>query len=469
MSRSRIIRPVRGATTTLGRRSFLRGSLGASAICLGLPVLDMMLNDHATAFANGDSMPVRFGVYYWGGGVVRDTWVPTQTGFDYALPDSLQPFAELRDYLTLLTGTNHRNSSPGHIPARGIVLSASHDPNTSIDGVGTWRGQNHPEPSIDALVAEHWEGLTPFTSVEVGICRKGPYQSNSSWKRGGDVYNRHEPDPRALYDRLFAGGVEEGTDPGSLGASRQLGQSMLDVVMEDTHRLQDRLGANDRQRMEQHLEGLRAIERRLDDWEISCQLPDSPNTMDYGDGSSNEQKEAKSRVMSDLLATALACDLTRIFSYEWSATQSGAVYWEAGVDEEHHEYNHNHSQGAGMQAITRFIMRNYAYLAEALRQLPEGSGNVLDNTLILGTSAHAIAGSHNYTDHPYALVGKAGGGLIAGQHWRHPNPDGNEDAPKVLMTAVRALGLDQESLGQAGGPGGVADRVVTDGFGDVLV
>lgn len=468
MSRSRIIRPVRGATTSLGRRSFLRGTLGASSVCVGLPLLDVMLNDHATALANGDDLPVRFGVFYWGGGVVHSTWIPEQTGYDWALPDSLTPFAELREYLTLITGTNHQNSSPGHIPARGIALSASHDPDTSIEGVGTWRGQKHPEPSVDALVAEHWEGLTPFTSVEVGICRKGPYKSNSSWKRGGDVYNRHEPDPRALYDWLFSGGVDDTTDFGQLGVSRQLGQSMLDVVMEDTNRLNARLGANDRQRMEQHLEGLRAIERRLDDWEVACQLPDSPATMDYGDGGSNEQKEAKAQVMSELLATALACDLTRIFSYEWSATQSGAVYWEVDVGEEHHQYNHDHSQGEGMQAITRFIMSNFAYLAEALRQRTEGASNVLDNTLILGTSAHAIAGSHNYNDHPYVLVGGAGGGINAGLHWRHPNPGGNRESPKVLLTAVRAVGIEQASLGQQGGPGGVSDRVVNEAFNEVL-
>ncbi|MCA9651778.1 MAG: DUF1552 domain-containing protein [Myxococcales bacterium] len=468
MTTKRIVRPAFGTTTRLGRRSFLRGSLGASAVCLGLPLLDIMVNDHATALAGGDPLPVRFGVFYWGGGVVRDTWVPTETGQGFALPDSLQPFAELRDYLTLITGTNHHNSSPGHIPARGIALSASHDPNTSIEGVGTWRGQNHPEPSVDALVAEHWQGLTPFTSVEVGICRKGPYKSNSSWKRGGDVYNRHEPDPVALYDRLFSMGVGEGEDFGSLGASRQLGRSMLDVVMEDATRLQARLGANDRQRMEQHLEGLRAIERRLDDYAASCQQPGAPAGLDYGDNGSNEQKEAKAQVMSELLAAALACDLTRIFSYEWSATQSEAVYWEVGIDQEHHQYNHDNSQGDGMKAITRFIMQSYAYLAEALRQRPEGAGTVLDNTLILGTSAHAIAGAHNYTDHPYLLVGGAGGGIKAGQHWRHPNPGGNEDAPKVLLTAVRAVGVEQEALGQVGGPGGVADRRVSEAFGEVL-
>jgi hypothetical protein len=83
-----------------------------------------------------------------------------------------------------------------------------------------------------------------------------------------------------------------------------------------------------------------------------------------------------------------------------------------------------------------------------LRQKTEGTGNVLDNTLILGTSEHANANQHNWTDHPFFLVGKAGGRIRAGQHYRHPNPGSNYDAPRVLLTAVRAVGVPLERLGQ---------------------
>jgi hypothetical protein len=454
----RSVRPQR-----LARRTFLRGALGTGSVCVGLPLLDIMLNDHADALAGGKALPQRFGIFYWGGGIVHSGWVPAETGMDWTLPYCLEPFADVRELVTLVTGTNHRGSSPGHIPARGIALSNSHDPDTSIEGVGTWRGQNHPEPSADAIVAQAFNGSTPFSSVEIGICRTGPYRSNSSWQAGGSNYNRHEEDPVALYDRLFGGAINTpDPDYSVLGASQQMSQSMLDVVMEDAADLSARLGATDKQRIEQHLDGLREIERRLQDFTASCTAPDAPQPADYQDGSTNEQKEPKAQLMSDLLAVALACDLTRVFSYEFSGTQSTTHYWEVGVNMEHHEYNHQEPGGQGMLDITRFIMSNFGYLADALAAMPEGGGSVLDNSLIVGTSEHAIAGNHNYTDHPFIMLGGAGGRIRAGMHYRHPNPGGNNDCPKAMLTAIRAVGVPLESYGQAGGPGGVADRIVYD-------
>lgn len=465
----KIIKPRRSvAPQRLARRTFLRGTLGAGTVCMGLPLLDIMLNDHADALAGGEAMPLRFGIWYWGGGIVHSAWVPETTGYDWTIPYSLEPFADLRQYLTLVTGTNHQGSSPGHIPARGIALSNSHDPDTSIDGVGTWRGQNHPEPSADALVAEALSGATPFSSVEIGICRTGPYQSNSSWQAGGSNYNRHEENPVELYDRLFGMGTNKpDPDYSVLGTSTQLSKSMLDVVMQDAQQLSAKLGAADKQRIEQHLDGLREIEHRLDNFTASCAAPDAPADADYQDGSTNEQKQAKAQLMSDLLAVAFACDLTRVFSYEWSATQSTTHYWEVGVNMEHHEYNHQNPQSQGMMDITRFIMDNFAYLAGALSQMTEGAGTVLDNTLIVGTSEHAVAGSHDYTDHPFMMVGGGGGNIKAGLHYRHDNPGSNNDCPKAMLTAIRAVGVPLESYGQVGGPGGVADRVVTDSIGEL--
>lgn len=83
-----------------------------------------------------------------------------------------------------------------------------------------------------------------------------------------------------------------------------------------------------------------------------------------------------------------------------------------------------------MLDITRFIMGNFVYLAEALAAMPEGGGSLLDNSLIVGTSEHAIAGNHSYTDHPFVMVGGAGGRIRTGMHDRHPNAGGNDDCPK---------------------------------------
>lgn len=452
-----------GNKARLHRRTVLRGMVGGASVAVALPLLDVMVNGEATRLANGQELPKRFGVFYWGGGIVHDTWVPSTTGMGWELPQSLTPFSSIKDYVTLITGTQHQGSSPGHIPARGIALSSSHDMTICQgDCVGTYRGQDHPEPSVDTLVANAWDGQTPYKSVEVSICQKGPYKNNSSWQAGGTTYNRHEPKPGAVFDRFFGDGFT--TDPGLLETTTAMELSMLDVVMEDAKRLSGKLSYDDRMRMEQHLEGLRSIEQRLQDLgNVSCQAPDAPVQADFGDGGANEQKQAKSELQSQLVAAVLACDLTRVFSYEWSATQSEAVYWEVGSSKEHHQLNHDSPTGQEMRDICHFIMQNFAYLANQIAAYAvPGGGNLLDHTLIFGTSEHASAGSHNYNDHPMIFVGKAGGSIKAGMH--HRVEGSNKDAPKVLLTAVRAVGVEASSIGQADSDG---PRLATETISEV--
>lgn len=458
MAPAPIVRSVQ--SQQLSRRSWLRGALRGTAVMVGLPVLDIMLNDGGSALAQGTPLPLCFGTFHWGCGINHQAWLPSTVGKDYQLPYAFENFADLKDYLTLITGFNHPNSSPGHIPARGIALSSSHDM-TICQGecVGVYRGQNHPEPSVDVIVRDAWAGQTKLDALELGICRIGPYRSNSSWGTGGTAYNRHEPAPQALWDRLFSAGPAPDPSSELLAVSTKFEQSMLDAVMGDVSSLQQRLGARDRQRLEQHLEGLRAIEKRLQapGGGLACPAPERPQRGDFGDEGTHEDKEPKNDVMASLLTTALACDMTRVFSYEWSANQSTTVYWEVGVNTEHHQYSHDAQGGQGYKDICRFIMKNCAVLARKLKEHTEGDGNLLDRTLILGTSEHANAAAHDYVDHPYFMVGKAGGNIAAGQHYRHP--DGNNlDAPKILLTAVRAVGVERESLGQQSSD---AQRVAT--------
>lgn len=437
------------------RRVFLRGAFAGLGVSVGLPVFDMMLNNNGDALAQGGTLPIRFGVFYWGGGISVPYWTPPTTGTTWT-SESLSPFDGIKPYVTVLTGFRHSYSSPGHIPARGIALSSSHDL-TVCQGscVGTYRGQNMPEPSLDALVVESWKGQAKFDLVAIGISRLGPYSSNSSWNRGGTTYNRHEPSPAALYNRLFSAGVPNRPMP-IIETTTAFEKSMLDAVIGDANTLKLKLGSSDKLRLESHLEGLRSLEARLQLREkmpalslAACSQPGAPPSKNFGDGSTHEEKEAKSQLMSELLASALACDLTRVFSYEWSATQSQAYYWEVGSNEEQHEFNHREPQTANYAKTITFTMKNFAYLAQKLKEKPEGGGNVLDRTLIFGTSEHGTAGFHDWNNHPLLLVGKAGGKIKSGIHHR----DLNGLAPQVMLTAVRAVGVDVPKLGQAGGTG----------------
>lgn len=446
----------------LTRRSFLRGALGGGAtVAVGLPLLEIMVNGNGTALAGGAELPMRFGTYYWGNGILHDAWVPSQTGFDWELPDALTPFGdrELRAYLTLVTGMNHRESSPGHIPARGISLSSSHNTTWVDDDVASgYRDQSMPEPTLDVIVREAWRGQAALRDeVHLAITQASPYHGNSSWNEGGSAYNPPETTPTALFDLLFAemaGGPPPGADPRETGLLRlraALGRSMLDAVMGDAARLRAKVGTSDRLRLEQHLESVRALERRLADYERRLDEPGPapPSCEAVRPGSDGADMREKAALMGDLLALGLACDLTRVFSYEWSANQSEFVYSELGIDGTHHDdISHNLAgRTDDMRAIQRLVMGGLAHLAAALRAIPELDGNVLDRTLVFATSEHANANSHDYRDHPLLLVGKAGGAIRAGQHFRHPSPDDNVAAPDVMLTAVRAVGVPQEALG----------------------
>jgi len=452
----------------LNRRTFLRGALASGAgVAIGLPMLDVMLNNNGSALADGGALPERFGTFVWGGGILHSAWTPNTTGFDWGASDSFRPFVDTNpllksDYLTLVTGLSHQGSSPGHIPARGITLSASHANRWTSGGAGPgYRGQGMPEPSIDSIVAEEWAGLASRRdSVHISIASDGPYEGNSSWRAGGTV-NEHEASPMRLFESLFGAG---GSTPPPTGdpiaaararLSNSVEGSMLDAVIEDTNQLKTRVSIEDRRRIDDHLEGLFALEIRVRDLEMRLRdggAVTGPVCEDVpGPRGAGSTLQEKSEVMAEILANALACDLTRVFSFEWSANQSEHVYSEVGVTGTHHnDITHNlGAHQADATNIQRLIMGGLAYLGEQLRLKEEaGGGNVLDRTLIFGTSEHASADGHNYNDHPLVFLGKACGRIRAGQHWRGSSSTG---ANKALLTAVRAVGVDRAYVGMEAG------------------
>lgn len=442
--------------TGLSRRAVLQAALTpcvSLGVSLGLPTLNVMLNENGTAFAEDNkAIPKRFGTYYWGCGIHYNSWIPSSTGYNWVLPEAFADFQDLKNYLTIMTNFSHRGSSPGHIPARGISLSASHDLTKGIPGAGTYRGQNHPEPSVDAIMSEAWKSETVFDMLGVSICRNGPYKSLTSWKSGGRS-NHQEPSPQKLYDRIFSVALPDNqtSDLSMLDTTSQLRISMLDAVKTDASRLRQQLGSEDRQRLDQHFDSIRALEIKLGGDAlngISCSQSDRPVQSHFGDGGTREQKEAKSQLMSDLIALAFSCDLTRVVAYEFSANQSEAVYWEVNeLGTHHNDISHGKAQKDPNKKITQFIMKNLAYFARKLSDISVGPDTLLDHTLIFGTSEHADAGAHNYSNHPLIFVGGGGGSINNGLHYKASS--GETNAGRVLLTAVRAMGIDRPTLGQA--------------------
>ncbi len=419
----------------LPRRTFLRGVGGT----LGLPILDAMLNGNGTALAAGAPLPKRLGVFFWGLGNRPLQWRPAGTGPDWALSEELAPLANVKSYVSVVSGLEIKGYAKGHHEGRAGSLTGGYSPMPAENGAyGSPAG-----PSIDQIAARAWTGKTPFSSVEIGISESGPGRKvvgSTAWRGPGRSYIPAEFSPRGLFNRLFAFKSPDG--------AKQLGmkKGILDLVTKDAAALRPRLGSKDRARLDGHLDGFRDLERSLDFSGVQCNVSVAAPTDSTGI-LTKEPLEERNKQMADILAMALSCDLTRSFTYQWSNMQAYTIYWQLGINDNHHTLTHDdrgtNFQFENVNKVTIFIMTQFAYLLERLKATPEGAGNLLDNSCIYATSEHGNASSHSLTEIPALICGKAGGALKAGVHYVSPK----ESTAKALLTCMRAVGLTVPSYG----------------------
>ncbi len=436
------------------RRTFLRGMLAGSAVSVGLPLLDIFLNDSGTAFAVGGGLPKRFGLFFWGNGILPDRWVPTGTGAGdaWTLSEQLAPLASVKDDITLVTGMSVKvpNVEPHTAGAAGILSGAP----LLLEG----DHRTFTMPSIDQVIAAELGGYTRFRSIEFGAAPKAGLSYN-----GPDNQNPPESSPKALFDRIFGGGFTLPGEDGVADPSLGLRRSVLDAVMEDAAQLQSRLGAADKARLDQHLTGIRELEKRIAWLEENppsleaCGIPATPAEI-YPDVEGRPQLSTKNRVMMDTLAMALACDQTRVFTNWFTYSVNNLLF--PGAPSGHHQLTHDEpGDQPEVNKIVKHIMEELRYTIEALRAVPEGDGTLLDNTILLATTDCSLGRTHSMDDFPIVLAGTAGGTFKKNFHYRSPS---KENASKVLLSIVR-------SLVPVAGSFGAADGRAEDGLGDIEV
>jgi hypothetical protein len=441
----------------LDRRTLLRGVLGGSTVSLGLPPLEAMLNTHGDAWAAGEAIPRRFGVWFWGCGVKLKYWVPagTDTAWDPTTREELAPLANLKPYLSLVTGMEAKSTqNSAHHTGACLVTTGTYDVPNSTPTAGQYG--NPAGPSVDQIAARAWDGKTRFSSLVVGVSRNG---INGGYFGGGNTSfnsptsrNPHECSPQLVFDRLFKGAL-----PASSGASaaaqRAVRQSLLDGVRADAATLRLRLGARDRARIDQHLEGIRQLEIQLKSLgDATCAAPARPGA--FPTDINHEELTKVHDAQTELMALALACDYTRAFSYEFSDMQSDPTLWEAGVPSGLHELTHNANMQDVVHKAVVFYMQKLASFLNRLKSVPIGAGNLLDYTCVLCTTEVAEGQTHSLRDIPMLLAGRAGGGLKGGIHYRSPNL---ESSNKVLLTALRSVGVPIAQLGN--GPAATSDSI----------
>jgi hypothetical protein len=429
------------------RRSVLRGILGGSTVAVALPLLDCFLDGHGEALASGLPMPTRFGTWFWGCGVNEDRWFPDKLGADYDLKDELKPIAPYKDKVTVFSKLNCAlGGRPNLVHWSGVMA-------TFTGAAPTQGGQNGGSaelPTIDCLVADHMGKGTRFRSLEVA--RTGnPAVSYSM--RAGSTVNPSEVDPVNLYRRLFGPGF---ADPNKADFTPDpeimLRDSVLSSVKDDRDDLLRTLGSADRQRVDQFFTSLREVEQQMamqlqkPPPAEACVVPKEPAKTELGPTWDVAMKNHE--LLGQLLVMALACNQTHVFNVALS--NAGSNLRKAGEPVSFHELTHEEpiDQKLGYQPKATFFMERsmetFATMLKMLDEVKEGSGTLLDHSLVLATSESNFAKIHSVDNLPIMVAGRAGGKWKSGQH-----VSGNGDpSSRVGLTIQQVLGMPVSSWGQ---------------------
>jgi hypothetical protein len=444
--------------SSLKRRAFLRGLAFGVPVAVGLPVLEKFLNGNGTAFADGEALPRRFGIFFWGNGrgIDASRWNPAATGTTWEVSPQLEPLAAYKQYLNVVSGTKVKlsNSPQGHHRGSVAILSGRDFITQPANGApyrSTFAG-----PSIDQTIAAVTGAMTPFKSLELGMSSKLVKGEGTTLQfishNGPDSGNQQEYDPAKLFDRIFAGGATGPTqDPELAKKAAEMKASVLDSVLADLNALETRVGARDKARLQQHAENIRAIEKRLGgggtNLSAECMNPTRPGAL--ATNPKGEPFEERVLAMSKVLSLALACDLTRVFSIQFSGSASNPVFHPIGITGGNHDITHQGAAGQeNVDKSTIWTMKQFGVFLGALESAVEGDSNLLKQSAIMATSDTSDGSAHSVDDYPILIAGSAGGFFKnPGVHYR----SNGENSSIALLSLVRSMGLQVTEYGADGG------------------
>ena len=432
----------------LSRRTFLRG-LGAS---VALPYLDAM----TPAFGAAAAPVTRVAFVYTANGVIMKDWTPTETGSGFVLPSTLTPIESFRDQTLVVSGLAHRNGEalgdgPGdHARAGATWLTGVHPKKTrGADIRNGW--------SIDQVLAEAIGQTTPLPSLEIGLqdvrmvggCDSGyscAYSNTISWSSPTTPLP-YESNPRRVFERLFGDG--ETTDPEARAIRLRQDRSLLDFVLDDTQRLAPTLGASDRNKLDDYLDSVREVERRIQNIERqdAVELP----SLDRPEGVPPTFEEHV-QLMSDLIAIAFQADLTRVVTLMYSREGGNRTYPSIGVPDAHHGLSHHQNNPEWIARLQKIDQHHVEMLARFLGKLQDAqdeTGSLLDHSMVLYGSSLSDSNRHTHDELPTLLVGGGSGMVRGGRHLRFP--DGTP-MTNLLLTMADGLGVSPERLGDSTGP-----------------
>ncbi len=447
----------------ISRRAVLKGV----GVTMALPLLDAMMPAR-TLFAQGAAAgkKLRFVaiemVHGAAGsttiGAKKNLWAPAATGNSFDLsPSSLSSLEPYRDYVTIVSNTDVRNAEAftapeiggDHFRSSAVFLTQSHCKQTQGSDL-------HAGVSIDQIFAKKHGQDTPIPSMQLcienvdqaGGCSYGyscAYTDSISWASPSQPLPMIR-DPRVVFDQLF--GV--GATPEDRKERRSEDRSILDWLGTSISRMKKDLGAADRARLNDYLDDVREIERRIQKVEArnasgeNRELPGAP--IGVPDSFSEHVK-----LMFDLQALAFASDITRVFAFKLGRDASNRAFPDSGYKGAFHSASHHQDKEdriLDFAKINTYHVSMIPYFLEKLKNTPDGDGSLLDNSVVLYGSPMGNSNVHNHKRVPLFLAGHAGGALKGNLHIKAT--DGTPLANAMLAMAQK-LDLDLPSFGDSTG------------------
>ncbi len=427
----------------LPRRTFLRG-LGAT---VALPLLDAMV----PAFASNAKQGPRLGFVYVPHGAVMARFTPDAVGRNFEFKDILKPLEPFRDRLNIVSQLHHRaaDSTAVHSLSPTTWLSGVRPKPTQ--GVDAYAGVTADQIAAAAIGQEtllpSMELATEDHSGLIGACDRDYgciYMNTLSW-RTHTTPMPMEINPRKVFERMFG----QGDSVEARLARRKEDRSILDAVTQQATGLQQTLGGHDRKKLDDYLEGVREIERRLSRAESQVAqnpdlvIPEAPPGIPFA-------YPDHVRLMYDLLALAYQGDITRVFTFMMAREVSNRTYPQVGVTEGHHAVSHHQNKPEKLEMNARIQNYHVGLFGEFLAKLDsieDGDGTLLDNTILLYGSNMSNSNQHDHYPLPALTVGGRGR-MTGGQHIMCPE---HTPMTNLLVSMLAKADVPLDHLGDSTG------------------
>lgn len=437
----------------ISRRQLLRGSLLAAG---AIPLLEA-----TKARGQANAYPKRLLFFYTPNGTIDAHFRPQGGETDFTLGRILAPLAPHRDKLLVLGGVHMPLADSGfgshHTRGVGGLLTGRPILEGTFESAGPPTAGWASGISIDQHIAKALAPPTAFRSLELGVhVVDAEVRGRLSYSGPSQPLPPIES-PHAAFDRVFAGVGSaqdpQATDP-KLERLRKNRETVLSLVREELSLAQGLVGAEDRVKLESHLESVRDIERRLLAAPgTSAPTPGCapPSRGDELELNAPESLPAVGQLQLDIAASALACDLTRVATVQWTHAESDQTFPFLGVAGAHHSLSHAGDQDAAAQEsltkINEWYAKQLAYLLAKLASYPEGEGTLLDNTVVVWCNEVGKGNNHDHRDLPFVLAGSCGGYFATGRFVDYQASGAGHPHNDLLVSLANAMGLADETFG----------------------